>query len=149
MPLKLKRFSEGVWFDYQDGARFKVRAATASDYLRLQDQSSEGKVAVTLPDGSTQIVDNDKRGKLYWKVFDYILEDFSDVEVEGTTDKAEIKEGIFNDREARDFIMEKSNQLASKLHEDLEQELKNSEALQSGSASKHTKNAQTARNSMR
>ena len=149
MPLKLKRFSEGVWYDYLHGARFKIRAATPRDYLRLQDQTTEGKVAVSLPDGTTQIVDNDKKGKFYWKIFDYILEDFSDVELEGTTNKDEIREGIFNDKDARDFIMAKSNELTSKMNEDLEGELKNSDALQSGSPSKHTRSVQTARNSTR
>ena len=132
MPLKLKRFSEGVWYDYR-GARFKIRAATPRDYLRLQDQTTEGKVAVTLPDGTTQIVDNDKKGMFYWKIFDYILEDFSDVELEGTTNKEEIKEGIFNEKDIRDFIMDKSNALSAKLNADLDEELKNSGALQSGS----------------
>ena len=147
MPLKLKRFSDGVWYDYLHGARFKIRAATPRDYLRLQDQTTEGKVAVSLPDGTTQIVDNDKKGKFYWKIFDYILEDFSDVELEGTTNKDEIREGIFNDKDARDFIMAKSNELTSKMNEDLEGELKNSDALQSGSVARPTRDAQTARKS--
>jgi hypothetical protein len=132
MPLKLKRFSEGVWYDYR-GARFKIRAATPNDYLRLQDMATEGKVAVKLPDGTTQIVDNDKKGKFYRSIFDYILEDFSEVELEGTSNKDEIKEGIFNDRDVRDFIMAKSNELSARMNADLDEELKNSGTLQSGS----------------
>lgn len=146
MPLKLKRFNEGIWVDYL-GGKFKIRSATPADYLRLQDMATEGKVSVTLPDGTFQIVDNDKKGKFYRSIFDYVLEDFSDVEVDGTTDKKEIREALFNDKQMRDFIMDTTNALSERLNADLEQELKNSETLQGGSVTKPMNAAQTARKS--
>jgi hypothetical protein len=45
--------------------------------------------------------------------------------------------------------MRKSNELTSKMNEDLEGELKNSDALQSGSVIRPTKDAQTARKSIK
>ena len=131
MPLKLKRFSEGVWFDYLAGAKFKIRPIQPKDFLDLREKS-KAKVRVDKPDGTFDFVDNYNEASFFWGVFKYILEDWSDVEVEGTSDKEQVKEAIFNDKDARDFISAKSNEMFSKLHSGFEGELKNFESSQSG-----------------
>ncbi len=131
MPLKLKRFSEGIWFDYSDGAKFKIRPIQPKDYLDLREKS-KAKVRVDKPDGTFDFIDNYNDASFYWEVFQYILEDWNEVEVEGASGKDQIKEAIFNDRDARDFISSKSNEMFSKVHSDLEGELKNSGGSQSG-----------------
>ncbi len=132
MPLKLKRFSEGVWFDYPAGGKFKVRPVQPKDYLDLREQAKAGKISVSKPDGQMEYLDNYNEASFFWKVFQYILEDWAEVEVEGATTKDEIREAIFNERDLRDFISTKANELFSKFHSDLEGDLKNSVGSQSG-----------------
>ena len=132
MPLKLKRFSEGIWFDYPAGGKFKIRPIQPKDYLDFREQAKAGKLAVSKPDGQVEYFDNYNEASFYWKVFQYILEDWAEVEVEGATTKDEIREAIFNDRNLRDFISDHSNELFAKYHSDLDGELKNSVSSQSG-----------------
>lgn len=144
MPLKLKRFNEGIWFDYPAGGKFKIRPLQPKDYFDLREDSKVGKLLISKPDGQTEYVDNYNEALFYWKVFKRILEDWAEVEVEGATTKDEIRETIFNNHTLRDFISDRSNELSAKINADLEDELKNSASSQSGSHQKDTRNAQPA-----
>lgn len=130
--LKLKRFSEGVWFDFPRGGRFKIRPLCPKDYLDLREQSKTGKISVVKPDGSWEIVDNYDEARFFWKIFTHQLEDWADIIVDGASTPDEIKETIFNEREIRDWITEKSSEIYVKEQGKLEDELKNSESSQSG-----------------
>jgi hypothetical protein len=144
MPLKLKRFNEGIWFDYPAGGRFKIRPLQPKDYFDLREQSKAGKLVVSKPDGQPEYVDNYNEALFFWKVFQRILEDWADIEVEGATTKDEVKETIFNNHALRDFISDRSNELSAKTNIDFEEELKNSASSQSGSHQRDLKNAQIA-----
>lgn len=130
--LKLKRFSEGVWFDYPEGGRLKIRPLSPKDYLTLREKSRKGKVAVKKYDGSSEIVDDYDESQFFWSTFCYMLEDWQDIEEEGRT-KDQVREDIFNNKGLRDFITEKANE--SYLNEQIkfEDELKNLKPSQSGS----------------
>lgn len=123
--LKLKRFSEGVWFDYPEGGKFKIRAITPYHFLKIREQCKR-KMIIKNPDGENQIIDDYDDAKLSWLLFDYVLEDFSEVEVDGNPSKPEVKEIIFNDRVIRDWIMEQGNQVFKAEENRLSGELKNS-----------------------
>lgn len=131
MPLKLKRFSEGRWFKYLDDSRFKIRATQPKQYLEFREKTKT-KVRVENSDGTSSFIDDYNEALLYWKVFEYVLEDWEKIEVEGATTREEIKEAIFNNKDARDFISTKSNEMFSEINSNLEGELKNSESSQSG-----------------
>ena len=129
--LKLKRFSEGVWFDYPKGGRFKIRAATPKHYLDYRQQNKK-KVAVEKPGGGFEIVEDIDEAAVMWEVLNYCLQEWSEVEVDGTIDQKEIKESILNNVELQNWIIEKSQQVATGEEKEFEGELKNLKGSQSG-----------------
>jgi len=131
MALHLKRYSEGVWFDYSGGGRFKIRPLGPKDYLTLRE-TTRRKLAISKPDGGFEIVDDYDEAKFFWNSFSYMLEKWEGIEVDGATNDDEIREAIFNDREIRDFITEKANEIFLTTQRKLEEESKNSERSQNG-----------------
>ena len=58
MTLKLKRYTEGIWFDYPGGGRLKIRPLGPKQYLTMREQCRKWKVAVVKPEGGYEIVDD-------------------------------------------------------------------------------------------
>ena len=129
--LKLKRHNQGVWVDGPSGSRFKVRPATPKNYLELREKSKTGRSLVKGLDGLPQIIEDYDDAKMIWLLFDYILEDWEGVEVEGAQNKDEIKETIFNSHH-RDFIFEKQREVFDLDKSEFEADLKNSKRSRSG-----------------
>lgn len=142
MPLKLKRGTEGIWYDYQDGWKFKIRPIQPKEYLNIREKA-KNKVMVTGSDNKPEYVDNYNEAEIMYQCFQYTLAEYSLESETGMTD-AEVREAIFNKIELRDWISSKAEELRIKENASLEGELKNSDSSQSGLARKGTKNAQTA-----
>ncbi len=132
MLLKLKRFGEGVWFDYPEGGKFKIRAITPKHFLEFREKSKKGKQIIKNTADEDQIVDNYDDALMAWLIFDYALAEWSDLEVEGAANKDEIMEAVFNDRLLRDWIMERASQVFKTEEKAVEGELKNSVTSLSG-----------------
>jgi len=120
--LKLKRFSEGAWFDYPAGGRFKIRPLLPKDLIELREKT-RSKIAIRGISGSQEIVDDYDEGKLNLSIFYHMIEDWKDIEIEGTS--SEIKDAIFNNMQLRDWITLKSGELAIQYNESFEDESKN------------------------
>jgi len=146
--LKLKRFSEGVWFDYPLGGRFKIRAVTPKNYLDLREKAKTGKSTITNLRGEQEIIDTYDEARFYWLIFIHMLEAWEGIEIEGATTEEEIKETIFNDALLRDWIGDKSREIFSQKNDEFEEELKNSDSSQDGSSRSSGKNAKTAKRSI-
>lgn len=129
--LKLKRFSEGIWFDYPKGGRFKIRAATPKHYLDFRQQNRK-KIAIPLPEGKFEIIEDIDESKVMWEILNYCLQEWSDVEVEGTTDPKEIKDSILNSADIQNWIIERSQEIAKGEEQKFEDELKNLKSSQNG-----------------
>ena len=133
--LKLKRFDEGVWFDFplDSGVKFKIRAMTPKKLIDLREKSKRGKIAVSKSNGLTDIVDDFDDAALNAEIFAWMLEDWKGFEFEGTPSSDEIKGIIFEHMAFREFIMDKSYDLFKTESQRIETELKNSGRSQSGS----------------
>ena len=132
--LKLKRFNEGVWYDFPSDSsiKFKIRAMTPKKLIDLREKSRRGKIAVSKPDGLTDIVNDFDDATLNAEIFEWMLEDWKGLEFEGTPSSKEIKDIIFEHMTFRDFITDKSYDLFKTESQRIETELKNSERSQSG-----------------
>lgn len=127
--LKLKRFSEGVWYDYPDGGRFKIRPLLPKDFIELRELTRH-KIAIKNIHGVQEIIDDYDDGKLNILLFKFIVEDWKDVEVEGNPD--EVRDILFNNSMLRDWISDRSRELGTKVSGAFEEESKNSKSSQSG-----------------
>ena len=127
--LKLKRFSEGVWYDYPGGGKFKIRPLLPKDFIELREQTRR-KVAIKGISGNQEIVDDYDEGKLNLLLFRYMIEEWKEVEVEGSPDDA--RDVMFNNTGLRDWIADRSRELGLKVSEAFEDESKNSGSSQSG-----------------
>jgi hypothetical protein len=127
--LKLKRFSEGVWFDYPEGGKFKIRPLLPKDFLELREQTRH-KIAIKNIHGTQDIVDDYDESKLNLLLFRYMIEDWKEIEAEGNPD--EIRDSMFNNTRLRDWISDRSRELGSKISDSFEEESKNSASSQSG-----------------
>jgi hypothetical protein len=133
--LKLKRFDEGVWYDWPNDPqiRLKIRAITPKKLLDLREKSKKGKIAISLPNGETQIIDDNSESRVNWECFCWMLEDWQGIEFEGSPSMEEKKEIIFNHTQLRDFISDKSSEIFQTETAKIEAELKNLVRSQSGS----------------
>ena len=132
MTLKLKRFNEGVWFDYPAGGRFKIRPLGPKDYLTIREASRKGKIAVFKGSSQFEIVDDYDEAKFFWATFSYMLQAWEGIEVDGASTDDEIREAIFNDKDIRDFITDKANEIFLNAQQSMEEESKNSKRSQDG-----------------
>lgn len=127
--LKLKRFSEGVWFDYPGGGKFKIRPLLPKDFIEIREQTRR-KIAIKNVSGGQEIIDDYEEGRLNLLLFRFIVEDWKEIEADGSQE--EIKDTIFNNAPLRDWIADKSNDLREKISENFEEESKNLKSSQSG-----------------
>jgi len=133
--LKLKRFDEGVWYEWPSDPqiKLKIRPITPKKLLDLREKSKKGKVAIILPNGETQIIDDSNEAKVNWECFSWMVEDWQGIEFDGDPSMDEKKEIIFNHVSLRDFISDKAAEIYQVETSKIEQELKNLERSQSGS----------------
>jgi len=148
--LKLKRFNEAVWFNWPEasGVRLKIRPLNGRKMLELRNESKQGKVAVSMPsldpeEGNIRIVDDYNDFIYEWKMFQYCLEDYEGITLDGEDDhpkelegeakslyeqkkREEIREAIFNNVLLRRFILKKSLEVMASENKRFEEELKNS-----------------------
>lgn len=132
--LKLKRFNEGVWYDFPSdpSVKFKIRAMTPKKLIELKEKSKKGKIAVLKPGGYTEVIDDNDDALLNSEIFAWMLEDYKGIEFDGNISDGEFKDIIFNHVQFRDFITDKSYDLFKLESQRIETELKNSESSQSG-----------------
>ena len=130
--LKLKRFSEGVWFDYPEGGKFKIRPVTPRDFLELHEKARKGKSIIKNIEGKPEVIDDYDEFHFSWLLFCHMVEDWKELEVDGAKTPDEIREAIFNEMVLRDWITERARDVANLYKEQLEQESKNSDSSQSG-----------------
>ena len=117
--LRLKRFSEGVWFDYPKGGRFKIRPILPKDYLDIREKCKRGK-------------DDYNEAEITFKIFEWMLEAWEDIEIENATTPEQVRETIFNHMDIANWIGEKSREISQKEQDKLDGELKNFATSQSG-----------------
>ena len=120
--LKLKRFSEGAWFDYPEGGKFKIRPLLPKDLLELREKT-RSKIAIRNISGGQDIIDDFDEGKLNVLIFRHLLEDWKEVDAEGAPD--EIRDAIFNDSDLREWVTARAMELAAKYDKAFEDESKN------------------------
>src|SRR3972149_8369864 len=96
--LKLKRFDEGVWYEWPNDPqiKLKIRPITPKKLLDFREKSKKGKIAIVLPSGETQIVDDNNEAKVNWECFSWMVEDWQGIEFDGNPSMDEKKEIIFN-----------------------------------------------------
>ena len=133
--LKLKRFDEGVWYEWPNDPqiKLKIRPITPKKLLDFREKSKKGKIAIVLPSGETQIVDDNNEAKVNWECFSWMVEDWQGIEFDGNPSMDEKKEIIFNHISLRDFISDKAAEIYQTETLKIEGELKNSQRSQSGS----------------
>jgi hypothetical protein len=126
MLLKLKRFGEGVWFDYPEGGRFKIRAITPKRYLEISEVCKKGKQIIKNTENEDQIVDDFNESQRAWLIFSEAVQEYDALDsVPGSTPD-QIREDIFNNRDLRDWIMDRASQVFKAEEKAVEGELKNS-----------------------
>lgn len=141
--LKLKRFDEGVWFDYSTSIRFKIRAMTPKKLIELREKSRRDKSFV-----SGEITEQYDGSILNTEIFRWMIEEWRGIEFDGNPSPEECKDIIFNHLVFRDFITDKSYELFRVESARVEDELKNSDSSQGGSQ-KREKPASGATNAER
>ncbi len=141
---KLKKFSEGVWFDYPEvkGVRLKIKPIQTADIMLIQSRIRRSiPTEVPIPGDPTRTVitlmEDMDYGKLSFETFCAVLEDFEGITGEDEkgniiNDKLEIKRMLFGERKVRDFISQKSESLLAGVDQRVEEELKNLPSSQSG-----------------
>jgi hypothetical protein len=141
--LKLRRFKKGEWFDYPGakGVRFLIRPVQGTVGLDIQKRIRKA-VPIDIPSirdpkrKITTLLEDINTAEMAWEVFDYMLEDFEGIEVEGDegpiTDKVELKKAIFGEPSLQEFISAKSEELVKIQSSKMEEEIKNSNSSQGG-----------------
>jgi hypothetical protein len=137
--MKLKKVTEGVWFDYPEekGVRLKIRSVPWSKALDIRS-SVRKKIVMNMPDPLDptkvipQIVDDYDEGIVGKQLFYYALEAWEGIELESAATTDEIKEAMFDYAPIREFVIEKASELAKLDAKIKDDELKNSETSQSG-----------------
>ena len=134
--LKLKRFDEGVWFDYQPGLRIRIKPISKWDMVHVRSRSKR-KLIIQGADGPSSIVDDYDQGLFMLELFKICLLDWEGLSFDGKgkPDKEEAIRAIFEEEELRDFILKKGLMAFDSELTRLEEELKNSESSQSGPSS--------------
>lgn len=132
--LKLKRFDEGVWYEWPSDPqiKLKIRPITPKKLLDFREKSKKGKIAIILPNKETQIMDDTNEAKTNWECFMWMLEDWQGIEFDGDPSTEEKKEIIFNHLSLRDFISDKAAEIFQTETSKIEGELKNLGRSQSG-----------------
>jgi hypothetical protein len=128
--MKLKRFDEGIWYDYFDGVRLKVKPLNRKDVLDFRAKVKH-KLSIDVA-GEQKIIDDFNEADFIWAIFKNSLEDWTGIFTDDAGTKAR-HEDIFNDDNLREFIFQKANDSYKKMEESVGVELKNSEPSQSGS----------------
>jgi len=128
MPLKLKRFEEGKWYDFQkyEGVRFKIRALSRKDIVQCWAYAKQG--------GDGKAMEEADRGLLAWEGFKKALLAWEGVELpkDSKPTRDQILEALFEDSDIVNFVAEKCYDSSEAEQGKLEAELGNSESSQSG-----------------
>lgn len=134
--LVLKRFTNGVWFDFPDypGVKFKIKPATPSSLGKLVSKiRTKVSVKVEKEDENNEddinYVDDVDKIVLAFDIFNYVLEEYKGIKLE-TDDKSEptdkeIREVLYDNTKIKTFILDKANELFEKTSNELESEVKN------------------------
>ena len=131
--MKLKRSDGVVQFDYpgDEGVKLSIRSLPQSVLIEIRNKIHESIPHVQV-DLKTELLDRVDSGLMTWEMFDYALVDWQGIEVEGVTEKAEVKKAIFNYLPLCKFVFDKANELTEALSGKLEQEIKNSGSSRDG-----------------
>jgi hypothetical protein len=142
MSLKYKRKStEGVWMDYPDAKDVSFKIRPAPGFTEAMGMLDSSKTKIWVPDAPLDPVDLSKKGPsmldaysdgaFLWRSFDRALEDWKGIDFEvgpgeAVPSKEEVKHAIYDDDNARNFILKQSRQLLEDQNKKLEEERKNS-----------------------
>lgn len=127
--LVLKKFKQGVWFDYPkySGVKFKIKPASPSDLSNIISKIRT-KVPIKINENVDFIDDVDKL-VLAKEFFNYVLEEYAGITLEiddgSTPSNDDIKEALYDNTEIKEFILGKANELFEKINSELEKEVKN------------------------
>ena len=135
--LHLKRFDEGVWFDWPEaeGVRLKIKPLSQKEMIEIRSKVRR-KVAILI-DGKNEIIDDYDESAALWKMFCLSLQEWEGISFDKKDPtREEMLLTIFEHDGIRNFVFEKSRWVTVKLEEKFQDELKNSESSESGSPSK-------------
>ncbi len=131
--LKLKRFDQGVWHEYQPGVKFKIKPMGKYDMVEIRLRSKR-KIAVQGLSGPDNVADDYDGAAFMLETFRTCLLEWSGIEIEGigNPSRDDIMRGLFEITEVRDFILTRSSEAFASEEGKLQDELKNSESSQAG-----------------
>lgn len=134
--LKLKRFNEGIWYDFPNhpGVKLKIKSVSKKDILDIRAMVKR-KMAVK-SDGHFEIVDDYDEASFVWELFRTSLEEWQGISIDQVSDlKLEREDyllAMFENDDLRKFVFEKTDEGSRIESQKLSDELKNSEGSQSG-----------------
>jgi len=131
--IKLKRFDEAVWFDYEPGVRFKIKPLSRVDSLQIRLRCKR-KIAVQGMNGKENIIDDIDPTLIVFESFQMALIEWQGTTIEGIKNpgRDQMIHALFEDQKIVYFVLDiafKTNEIEEKK---LEGELKNSESSQDG-----------------
>jgi hypothetical protein len=131
--LKLKRFDEGKWSEYQPGVEFKIKPLSRYDILGIRTRCKRKFLiqGAPPPDNIMEEVDS---GMVSFEILKICLLEAKGVEV-GDTDKPShelLVEMVYEREELVNFIVSRAHEMFASEEKKVEQELKNSERSQNG-----------------
>jgi len=130
--LKLKRFEEPVWFEFQAGVSFFIKPLSKYDLVDIRLRSK--RKMVLQGNSGREIIDDYDPVAVTLEIFKTILIDWKGIEIEGETKptREAVIKGLFEVDEVREFIFKHAQIAFDSENSRLEEELKNSERSQSG-----------------
>jgi hypothetical protein len=133
--IKLKRFDEAVWFDYEPGIRFKIKPLSRADSVQIRLKCKR-KIAIQGVNGEDNIIDDIDMRLVALESFRMALIDWQGVEIEGVEkpERYQVIHGLFEDQKIVDFILGAAFKINEIEEKKVQDELKNSESSQDGSS---------------
>jgi len=127
--IKLKRFDEAIWFDYEPGVRFKIKPISRADSLQIRLRCKR-KMVVQGLNGENNIVDDIDMRLVAFESFQMALIDWEGLEVEGVKnpERHQIINSVFEDQKIVEFVLNNALKINEIEEKSLEGELKNSES---------------------
>ena len=132
--IKLKRFEKGEWLSVPglNGVRVKIRPITLSKSASIISQFKRKVVVDGDVEEALKIATDYDEYAAALAIFNYILEDFEGIEVEGNPSEDEQREAIYDNDFLREFITESAASLRDDAQTELDKDIKNSKTSQSG-----------------
>jgi hypothetical protein len=131
--LKLKRFDEPAWYDYEPGIRFLIKPLSRVDLLDIRLHCKR-KILIQGAESPDQIADDFDRNAIIFESFKTALVSWEGLEIEGIKNpgREQLLKSLYQDEAVVDFVLIRAYRANEAEEKKLEEELKNSQSSQDG-----------------